>query len=187
MKPAKRLKEIIEKKCFMDLIDAIRKVDSKELVEVQCFYHAVCKDIAQILKTFKGRKITLFDVGCGKRPTMGTFLRLMYPEIYEVVCIDPQLDLNLAKNIKGISLISKPLEEYYTKKCLEDIDLALVCLNHSHVSKKDIKKFLSHFDNWYYATVPCCVDNILTNVHGEFVKDGLNWSPQNILYKYKNY
>jgi hypothetical protein len=183
MKPSKRLREIITKNCYLDLIEAVEKTDPKELVEVQCFYHGAVKDIKNILKNNQNKNIVLYDIGCGKRPTLGTYLRLLFPELTSVVCIDPQLDNNLAKNIRYMSLVDDGLLEFSKDSDFSLVDIAIVCCNHAHVNTNMVKKFLDNFKKWYYGTVPCCEDNLLPNIEGDFVKDTYNWSDKNILYK----
>jgi hypothetical protein len=188
MKSSKRLAEIITKKCFPTLIQAFNwKVDCKEMVEIQCMYSAVARDIVNLLKDNPDKKITLFDIGCGKRPTLGTYFRLMFKSLEKVICIDPQLDDSLAKNIRGIQLIPDGLLESFKHIDFEEFDIAIICCNHSHVNEDMIRKLLLKLNKWYYATVPCCVDNMLSNYRGNVIKDTHNWSDKNICYKFNNF
>jgi len=167
MKSAKRLNDLLRRKMFPDFLKAMNNhVDTKEWVECMCMFN-----IARKILMKKDYDIIL-DVGCGKRPTLGTIMALSYKK--PVICIDPQLDKSYAKNINNILLLPMKLSE--TEMPIAGRSVLVLC-NHSHVSKEEITFFLSRQRKWCYATCPCCIDNKLKQ--GEYVKDIHNWSPKN--------
>lgn len=174
MKSIKNIQQITNRRSFPDFMTAMNyKVDLKEWSEVGGVYN-ICRTL---LKTFNPDII--FDIGCGKRPTLGVIMALNYK--IPVYCIDPQLDTELAKNINDIFLKNISLQEYnkILRRRGKSEDKALILGNHSHVSKQEITEFTRFFSEWVYITVPCCIDNKLTNRACVCYKDIHMHSPKN--------
>jgi hypothetical protein len=178
MRSIRNIQQIMGRKSFPDFLAAMNNhVDLKEWSEVGGVYGLS----RNILRHFKADHI--FDIGCGKRPTLGTLMALNYKAF--VYCIDPQLSLDYAKNITRLFLYNEPLSHYLSK--IENITITeptLVLCNHSHVSKKEITKFLAKIDNWIYVTVPCCIDNRLSNKKCISYKDIHMHTPENDVHIY---
>ena len=173
----KYVKEVMRRKSFPDFFSALgSKVDWKEWSEIYGMYKVV---LDTLYKTdFKPDIV--FDIGGGKRPTFGTFLILNVKSINNVICIDPQLDDKLCKNIKGMHLYSCYLNDFVSDEKINKQQRALAICNHAHVSKLQINKFLNNFDEWVYITCPCCVDNQLDS--GSYIIDKNVDSPKNTYY-----
>lgn len=176
MKSIRNIQQVMERKSFPDFLAAMNnKVDLKEWSEVGGIYGLS----RNILKNFKADHI--FDIGCGKRPTLGAMMALNYK--CRVHCIDPQLSKEYAKNITRLNLCDVQLD-YYLKLGDEIKSPTLVLCNHAHVARKDIVKFLAKINNWIYVTVPCCVDNRLSNKKCISYKDIHMHTPKNDVYIY---
>jgi hypothetical protein len=179
MKSFKYIKQLLERKSFPDFIKAVgMKVDLKEWTE--CI--GMMNKVNEITKD---KKIDfVFDIGCGKRPTLGILLALNFSGLNKVVCIDPQLDTSLASNVRGIKLFNVSLNDFLNKikKVNKSFGNAVICCNHSHVSKKELYSLMDLCNNWTYITTPCCVDNRLIN--GLYYKDEHIWSPKNEIYTF---
>jgi|GEM_PF-4597278 len=168
MKSAKRLDELLRRKMFPDFLAAMNHhVDAKEWVECVSMFNIARKIL------LKKNYDVILDIGCGKRPTLGTIMALSYKK--PVICIDPQLDTSYAKNINNISLVPVKLLE----TPILGLSVLVLC-NHSHVTKEEMMILLSRQREWCYVTCPCCVDNRFKQ--GEYVKDIRNWSPKNETY-----
>ena len=175
----KYVKEVMKRKSFPDFFSALgSKVDWKEWSEIYGMYKVVLDTL------YKNNFIPdiVFDIGCGKRPTLGAFLALNIKSIrnIDVIAIDPQLDKNLCKNIYGIHLYPYTLDEYISGVSLNKKQKALVLCNHAHVSKKQVINFLDNYEEWIYITCPCCVDNQLDS--GLYIVDKNVDSPKNTYY-----
>lgn len=162
MKSHKNIKMVLERKSFKGFIEAMNyHVDIKEWSEVGGVYNIARK----ILKHFEPELI--MDVGCGKRPTLATIMALNYK--VKVVAIDPQLDNSYAAQIQRLSLNREILLDYI--KTMKKQESVLIVANHSHAPKSEITLLLSKVKNWVYITVPCCVDNKLSNETSIYYKD----------------
>ena len=177
MKSYKYIEFILKRKSFPDFIKAVNfKADMKEWTECIAMFF-------RILHIIKDKKIDIaFDIGSGKRPTLGAIISLNIKSINKVVCIDPQLDLSLGKNIKGLTLEKETLLNYVDKNKSSKFNDVLICCNHSHVSKKEIYQLMDLCNNWTYITSPCCIDNKLTD--GLYYKDRHIWSPKNEIFTF---
>jgi len=179
MKSIKNIKNIINRKSFIDFLIAIdNKKDLKEWSEVGGVFDFVRK----ILK--KWEPDIVFDIGCGKRPTLGTMMALNYP--WDVISIDPKIDTNLCDNIHGIKLVKSKLSDFNDEYNI-DHKYGLVLCNHSHVKENEIKELLEKFDDWVYITVPCCVDNTLKGKYCINYIDEHMWTTKNKIYIYTKY
>jgi len=180
----KRLSEIITKRCFLDVVKALdNKIDPKELVEVQCIYNYLS---SYVMPTYKDTSINvcIFDIGCGKRPTLGVYLALMYS--YNVVSIDPQLDINLANHVNNIKLINKRIQFIKQSDIPYDFNHIIVIQNHGHVKYRQIRPLLNLAKTWEYITCPCCVDNRIPDKRAMHYKDSHSSSPKNEIYHYRS-
>ena len=159
MKSSRYLEFILRRKCFLDFFKAMNyHVDAKEWTEVIGMYFFMNKVIGD--KKFD----IVIDAGCGKRPTLGTWLALNRKDMANIISIDPALDLNAtyALDINNLNQCKGCLvageEEGIINK---DIKSCLLLANHAHITKKEVKDFLSNFEDWIYITSPCCYDNRL--------------------------
>ena len=170
----------------MDFMDAVGGIaDPKEWTEIVGMYWRA----KEVMETFKPDII--YDIGCGKRPTLGAFIALNVKSVDTICCLDPQLDDSLGKGIEGLNLLPITLEDYtsrhraaissYDEK--PPIGKALILCNHAHVKKEAIKVFRGLFEDWVYITSPCCVDNRFPK--GEYYKDKNVWSPKNEYFTFK--
>ena len=149
-----------------------------------------------VLRTLKPDII--FEVGCGKRPTLATMLALNYKT--PVVAIDPALSLDYADGIHGLKLVPSTLgdtfkdgefmdqlleEDMWGLNLTERSTTALVVANHAHCSRREILTLTNMFNSWVYITVPCCVDNTL--LAPALVKEDVHMhSPKNKIYTQTN-
>lgn len=166
MKSVKNVSRILSRKSFPDFLKAMNyKTDVKEWSEVG----GVLNQAMSILKVFDASII--LDIGCGKRPTLATLMALNFKKL--VYAIDPQLDTSYSTEIDFLELEPIQLASFTRKNKhqLKNYNKALILCNHSHVSRKEIKLLLDKFDDWVYLTVPCCVDNKLTNLKSIHYKD----------------
>lgn len=178
----KYVKEVTQRKSFPDFFFALGcKFDWKEYSEIYSMYQIV----VGTLEKYSFKPDIVYDIGCGKRPTLGTFLALNVKSMNNIICIDPSLNTDLAKNIKGLELKQNYLSDFvFTESCKEkskfdNKDVLILC-NHSHVSKKDVLNLTKMHEKWIYITCPCCIDNKLDG--GEFIIDKFVDSPKNIYY-----
>lgn len=179
MKKWKHIEYLLRRRSFPDFIKATGcKADPKEWSECIAMMH-------RINYAIKDKKIDVaFDIGCGKRPTLGILIALNVKSINKVVCVDPQLDTSLAKDIKGIELEKLYLTDFVNKIKEKSISFGnvLICCNHSHAPKKEIYQLMDLCEDWIYITCPCCVDNKLKN--GLYFKDTAIWSPKNEIFTF---
>ena len=131
-----------------------------------------------------------FDIGCGKRPTLGVLFALNVASVGHVACIDPQLDApERAYGLKKITYYGLRLDTFLASEphFLSDASgkKALILCNHAHVKKAEIMDLASNFGEWVYITCPCCVDNRLGN--GHYYRDESVWSPKNEFYTFKSW
>jgi hypothetical protein len=181
MKSIKNLQHVMERKSFPDFLKAMNHVvDIKEWSETGGVFN-LCRNL---LRTFDPDVI--YDVGCGRRPTLGALMALNYKK--KVVCIDPQLDLTAAESILRLFKYSATLGDYLresagTKHQILNVP-TLVLANHSHVSKKEVFVLIQKLRTWVYITVPCCVDNRLNNRACVSYKDIHMHSPRNDVFIY---
>lgn len=173
MRSVKYIAEIMRRRSFPEFFNALdNHVDLKEWSEVGAMF-----EVARKVLSVSDYDVIL-DVGCGKRPTLGILMALNYGnEKRTVVSIDPQLATTYASNIKYLSKFKGKLSEL--PKISSGIKV-LVLANHAHVSKNEMKKFLSTLSSWTYVTCPCCIDNKLDD--GKYIKDIHSWSPKNEIY-----
>ncbi|MFW6310836.1 MAG: hypothetical protein ACOC1K_01225 [Nanoarchaeota archaeon] len=177
IKSSKNIERVLARKSFPDFLKAMNyKVDTKEWSEVG----GVLNIAMNIMKVYDPEII--FDIGCGKRPTLATLMALSFKK--EVIAIDPQLSNNYAKEIKRLKfykdkLVNCNLKYTFNKK-------VLVLCNHSHVKKKEIKNFLDSFEEWVYLTVPCCVDNRIDNLISLNYRDMHMHTEKNDIFIYSN-
>lgn len=179
MKSHLNLKHILDRKSFPLFLKALNnKVDLKEWSEVGGVFASARK----ILQKYQPEYI--FDIGCGKRPTLAMMMALNYGA--EVEAIDPQLDLTCGEGVDRYVGRKEKLKEflsscgpaYFPEKPI------LVLANHSHVSKREIMGLLASYNNWVYVTVPCCIDNRLSNTSAITYKDIHMHSDKNDVYVY---
>lgn len=179
MSSFKHIEYLLKRKCFPDYLNALNfKVDLKEISE--------CVGMLHIIKNAVRYKSipTAFDIGCGKRPTLGVLMALEIKSINNIVSIDPQIDITLAKDINGLYLHKKTLAEYCDeKKRYITFSNALICCNHSHVKKEELYKLFNKCDDWTYITNPCCINNKLKR--GLYFCDRHIRSPKNEIYVFE--
>ena len=109
----RHIEYLLKRKCFPNYLKALNfKVDLKEISE--------CIGMLRVLRNVVRDKniTTAFDIGCGKRPTLGVLMALEIKSINNIVSIDPQIDITLAKDINGLYLHKKTLAEYCDEKKL---------------------------------------------------------------------
>lgn len=181
MKSIKNIQHILERKSFPDFLKALHyKVDLKEWSETGGVFN-LCRCL---LHSFS--PTVVYDVGSGRRPTLGTLMALNYKT--KVVCIDPQLDTTCASEISRLQLHKVPLSEYLRTTFVEDgFDSeapTLILANHSHVSKREARALIQKLKDWVYITVPCCVDNKLSNRSCVSYKDMHMHSARNDIFIY---
>lgn len=177
MKSATNVSRVVERKSFKDFIVAMNyHVDVKEWSEVGGVYEIS----RRILKHFDPELI--MDVGCGKRPTLATLMALNYK--CDVVAVDPQLDDQYSSKINRLVKVRTTLLEY-AKSVLVKRRLLLLA-NHSHAPKYEIMLMLSKSPSWVYVTVPCCVDNKLSNEISIHFKDIHMHSDKNEVFVFSN-
>ena len=156
-------------------------VDIKEISE--------CLGMVNVVKEVtKGQRVfPVFDIGCGKRPTLGILLMLEVKSINHVISIDPQLDVSLAKNINGLYKHDKTLKEFCETWSAQTnptkLDNPLICINHGHVNKKELQLLFDKCNNYTYITNPCCVNNKLDK--GLYFKDKHINSPKNEIFVFQ--
>lgn len=175
MRSAKRLVDLLTRKSFLDYVFALNNhIDPKEITECMAMFNIV-------RKILKDEDVDIiFDIGCGKRPSLGTIMALNYKK--PVICIDPQLNTSLCKNIKDIQLYNVGLEEWDIPPDIKNLK-ALVLCNHAHTSKVMMEQFLSNFKDWTYITCPCCKNNKFD--FGRYTKDYHSWSDKNEIFIFK--
>lgn len=177
MKSYQNIQNVLERKSFPLFLSALRNfVDTKEWSEVGGVFH-VCR---QILTDYNPEVV--FDIGCGKRPTLALMMVLNYKR--DVYAVDPQLDTTYCEGVRNIFLYNTELKEFAKLEESHRYSNALVLANHSHVSTKHMSGFLSRFRKWVYVTVPCCVDNKLTGKVGIHIKDVHMHTDKNDVYTY---
>lgn len=179
MKSIKNVQEVLTRKSFPDFMKALNhRVDIKEWSEVGGVFK-IARNILQ-----KKKFDIIFDIGCGKYPTLATMVALNIKSS-EVIAIDPQLQLSESFDfIKRLDLIKDKLSD------VSDLALtgsglngsALLLSNHSHATNKEIKRVTNLFKEWIYITVPCCVDNRLHGLKSIHIKDVHSHSPKNDVY-----
>lgn len=179
MKTDKYVMEILNRKCTIDFINAIKKIDIKEWTEIYAMYKRLLNVLTKY-PTFKPDVV--FDIGCGKRPTLGTWIALNIKSINNIICIDPQLDTTLANNINGLTLYNEELEQVLP--LLSKKQSAIVLCNHSHVTAQTIKQLLNKYEQWIYITCPCCVNNTFPNIGFDGMIDTYVKSPKNTYYTF---
>lgn len=176
MKSVKYIEKILKRKSFRDFLEAMNNVvDIKEWSETGTLFD-LC---SRIMSFYRPRFI--FDIGCGKRPTLATLMALNYKDT--VIAIDPNLSNEYAKNIYNLYLISKKLKDIKIRKTNHKV---LVLCNHSHTTSKEMVSFLNNFQEWIYITVPCCVDNKIPNVISLSYIGKHSHSPKNEIHIYSN-
>jgi hypothetical protein len=198
MRPFSNIKKIIDRKSFIDFLIAMNNTkDYKEMSEVGGMYKTIESILSQEVCTglsednnfkmdFRFKPDFIIDIGCGKRPTLGTIMALNYK--YPVICVDPQLSGEYAKNITGMEMHKCTLKEWWIQ--VKDDEKYkdkkyLLLANHSHVTKKEIKLITEQLASlWIYITCPCCVDNLLSNRKAIAYKDNNIWSDKNIIYTF---
>jgi hypothetical protein len=121
----------------------------------------------------------IIEVGCGKRPTLATFMAYNYNTT--VFAIDPKVDTELCQYTTLLFLYKMKLSEFIEFKKSFEHGATLVLCNHSHVSKKEIEDLTDKMSNWVYLTMPCCVNNVLDRPYVKF-KDEHIWSPENSMF-----
>lgn len=179
MKSYKNISYVLERKSFPLFLSALNNfVDTKEWSEVGGVYN-LCR---KLMVNFNPDII--FDVGCGKRPTLALLMALNYKAV--VHAIDPQLDNTYCAEIERLNLHSVKLEEFAKSMDIKRETTALILANHSHVSSRYIRAFLSKFKIWVYVTVPCCVSNRLSDEVGVCFKDIHMHTDKNDVYVYSN-
>ena len=156
MRSSKNIEYVMGRRSVRDFLEALNfHIDIKELSEVGGVY-----DLCRILlNTYKPAAI--LDIGGGKRPTLAAIMSLNYKA--PVYSIDPQLDMLLGENLKNFHKFNTTLMEALPKLDIQREAPILVLANHSHVSKKEIMMLLQKHVTWVYITVPCCVDNRLSD------------------------
>ena len=104
-KSAKYIEYILSRKCFPDFLEAMgHKADPKEWSE--CV--GMLWRIKEALKIAQWEKIdVLFDIGCGKRPTLGALVGLSIKSVKRVYSIDPQLDMTLPDVVDNLYFFQK--------------------------------------------------------------------------------
>jgi hypothetical protein len=152
------------------------------------------------------QKFIVLDIGCGKRPTLGSFIAHMRRNT-TIFSIDPQVDTGpfkkvdwaksdgflaevrnasiykgLYKALDNLYLYQSSFENFMSSVILKySDDYALIaCCNHAHVTLNSILKYLPR--PCHYFTNPCCHDNVPTSIQGIFIKDKHIWSPKNRIY-----
>lgn len=180
MKSSRNIELILQRRSLVDFIKALgNHVDPKEWSEVGGVYD-LCRRIFAICTP----KV-VFDIGSGKRPTFAVLMALNYK--VKVAAIDPQLDTELASEVRGYSPFKYELKQFLSHEeaagFLTD-ELTLIVGNHSHVSKREIMMLTQHLKDWIYVTVPCCVDNKLSNNTAISYKDIHMHTDKNDVYIY---
>ena len=178
MKSIKNVADILERKSFPEFLEALDyHVDIKEWSEVGGVY----KIVRMIMQHYNPDIV--FDIGCGKRPTLGTVLALNYKQ--PVFCIDPILDASLASKIRRLYKYNDTLDEWLNDRDRRQFAFrkkALICANHSHSSKTELLALTKCFEEWVLVTVPCCVDNRLNEGVALHMKDRHMHTPKNDIY-----
>lgn len=180
MKSFKYTSYLLKRKCLREYMEAVNfHFDQKEVSE--------CLGMVKVVKeVMRGQEITTaFDIGCGRRPTLGILLLLEVKSIDQAICIDPQLNINLAKNIKGLHPNGCTLSDWCDNNFgpLGGYKNALICCNHSHVEKRELQRLFKRCNNYTYITNPCCIDNKLEK--GLYFKDKHINSPNNEIFVFK--
>ena len=179
IKPVKYIEYLLKRKFFPDFHKAMGyKTDLKEWTECVGMLH-------RVMQVTKGVHIDLaFDIGCGKRPTLGAMMAYNVKSLKYIFSIDPELDTTLAKDVKKLKCMQSTLHYFLTLyKPDPKLKTILVCCNHAHVSTDEIKELFKLADNYIYITNPCCVDNLLDK--GEYYRDQHIWSKVNEIYTFK--
>lgn len=181
MKSHKNIEYVLTRRSFPDFLKALdHKVDTKEWSEVGGVFHLA----RGILQKFKPGVI--FDIGCGKRPTLAVMMALNFKA--PVIAVDPQLDDTLAGDIKRLWLYPSPTKDWlHNNGAPKDSNGALILANHSHVSKREIMELTNLYKTWVYVTVPCCVDNKLSGRMALTYKDVHMHTPKNDVYIYASH
>lgn len=178
MKSHRNIQKVLERKSFPLFLQALNNhVDTKEWSEVGGVFE-VCR---KLLGNFSPGHV--FDVGCGRRPTLALLMALNYP--FQVHAVDPNLDLSLCYGVERIHLYNLKLAEF-ARFGVPETAMALVLANHSHAPLKEIRTLLGLCKSWVYITVPCCVDNRLRDMAGVHLKDPHMHSEKNDVYVYSN-
>lgn len=184
MRSVKNVQQVLMRRSFPDFLKAMNnKVDIKEWSEVGGVFSAV----RSVLRNLKPDIV--FEIGCGKRPTLATLLALNYK--MPIVAIDPALNLDYAEGIWGLKLVPVTLQgaldncdllvELLDGLVSQDPATALVVANHAHCSRREILALTKMFKHWVYITVPCCVDNTL--LAPALVKEDIHMhTPKNKIY-----
>jgi hypothetical protein len=168
---------VLERKSFPLFLAALNNfVDMKEWSEVGGVYN-ICRKIMH-----KHSPDVIYDIGCGKRPTLALMMALNYK--VPVHAIDPQLDLSNCKSINRLYMYNLKLKQFIEMSDFKDYNNALVLANHSHASMREVTELLSKFKEWTYLTVPCCIDNRLNNKSGVHYKDIHMHSDKNSVFIY---
>ena len=178
MKSHRNVQRVLERKSFPEFLKALdNHVDTKEWSEVGGVFELCIK----LLRNFSPDCV--FDVGCGKRPTLALMMALNYP--FRVHAVDPRLNTRLCKGIDRLNLYDIRLSEF-VEYGIDKTDKAMILANHSHASLNEIKALLGKCGSWVYVTVPCCMDNRLRELAGVHIKDVHMHSPKNDVYAYSN-
>lgn len=178
MKSHLNLKIVLERKSFPKFLQALNyHVDIKEWSETGGVF-SLCR---KILHNFAPDDV--YDIGCGKRPTLALLMALNYP--FNVHAVDPQLDTSYAKAVSRLFLYNLGLRNFAAAG-MPGSNKAMVLANHAHVPAKDMSSFLSGFKEWVYVTVPCCIDNRLASMPCVHYKDPHMHSEKNGVYVYSN-
>jgi len=174
MRSAENIKYILERRSFQDFLNALGgKVDLKEYSEVG----GMVKIIKALMSIYDFSNI--IDVGCGKRPTLATYMAYNYSA--PVFAIDPKVDTNLCLDTNSLYLFDMKLSEFINERYSFKYGTTLILCNHSHATKEEIEDLTNKMNNWVYLTMPCCIDNILNRPYVRFEDEHI-WSPKNKIF-----
>jgi hypothetical protein len=101
------------------------------------------------VELFRDSEITLFDIGCGKRPRSALLFAHMTK--WQCVAIDPVI-VDRSYKTKRITLHNKKIEDCYFK--LDN--LAVIVAVHAHFDLEYILKNI-HAPRYVILAIPCCV------------------------------
>jgi hypothetical protein len=128
------------------------------------------------------KNIYAFDVGCGKRPTLG--IMLAYLRTWEIISLDPKVESREEhRRVNRFCVYSYKLGEVspFLKPCFMQYEEIVVCANHSHHQFSEVEN-ITQYAGVHYFVNPCCIDNLPKNIKGECYINTKIWSDKNRLY-----
>jgi len=165
-----------ERKCAVDVLYRLGKIDIKELDETLNMI-----EFYRMTKAHELKETVVLDVGCGSIPTLGILYAFLFKS-NKVIAIDPVVR-EKDYNTQNFEYKRLALREWDAKE-IQGYKEIIILANHSHHSLWEVYALFNKSESLetiHYLCCPCCESNVPKGIKME------TWTPKKSISPKNNY